>query len=218
MKLGVSLSLLIILQMEENMKPQSEELKALENKEWLESLEYVLREQGPERVKELLESLEVYAHESGVDLPFTANTPYINTIPVSEQPNFPGSRETERRLKSIVRWNAMAMVVKANRGESGIGGHISTYASAATLCDLFSGARFPRDLRKGIPGRQIVFGAFDQLPSGIKTRRRPFFVSAPIPHARFLGISNGFHGPWSNYGYLPGQIQKIPSGPGLART
>jgi pyruvate dehydrogenase E1 component len=156
MKLGVSLSLLIILQMEENMKPQSEELKALENKEWLESLEYVLREQGPERVKELLESLEVYAHESGVDLPFTANTPYINTIPVSEQPNFPGSRETERRLKSIVRWNAMAMVVKANRGESGIGGHISTYASAATLYEVAFNHFFKgKDNNK--PGDAIYF-------------------------------------------------------------
>jgi pyruvate dehydrogenase complex dehydrogenase (E1) component len=59
--------------------------------------------------------------------------PYINTIPVNEQPPFPGSREIERRIKSLVRWNALAMVVKANKLEDGIGGHISTFASAATL-------------------------------------------------------------------------------------
>ena len=122
--------------MEENRKTQSEELKAIENKEWLESLEYVLREYGPERVREILTALDVYAHNAGVDLPFTANTPYINTIPVHEQPVFPGARETERRIKSIIRWNAMAMVVRANRESNGIGGHISTYASAATLYEV----------------------------------------------------------------------------------
>jgi pyruvate dehydrogenase E1 component len=69
-------------------------------------------------------------------MPFSANTPYINTIPFSEQPPYPGNREIERRIKSIIRWNAMAMVVRANREEAGIGGHISTYASAATLYEV----------------------------------------------------------------------------------
>ena len=142
--------------MEENKKPQSEELKAIENKEWLESMEYVLREHGPERVRELLETLDVYAHEAGVDLPFTANTPYINTIPTSEQPTYPGSRETERRLKSIIRWNAMAMVVRANRENEGIGGHISTYASAATLYEVAFNHFFKgKDNNK--PGDAIYF-------------------------------------------------------------
>lgn len=108
----------------------------LELREWLESLEYVLQSGGPEKVKELLHNLSVYAHESGVELPFTANTPYINTIPKEMQPPFPGGREIERRIKSLIRWNAMAMVVRANKEESGIGGHISTYASAATLYEV----------------------------------------------------------------------------------
>lgn len=108
----------------------------LELREWLESLEYVLQSGGPEKVKELLHNLSVYAHESGVELPFTANTPYINTIPKQMQPPFPGGREIERRIKSLIRWNAMAMVVRANKEESGIGGHISTYASAATLYEV----------------------------------------------------------------------------------
>ncbi|VAX26048.1 Pyruvate dehydrogenase E1 component [hydrothermal vent metagenome] len=108
----------------------------IEIQEWLESLEYVLQDGGPERVKELLNDLDTYAHEAGVELPFTANTPYINTIPKDQQPHFPGGREIERRIKSLVRWNAMAMVTRANRNEPGIGGHISSYASAATLYEI----------------------------------------------------------------------------------
>jgi len=107
-----------------------------ELKEWLESLEYVLQSGGPEKVKELLHNLDVYAHEKGVEIPFTANTPHINTIPKEKEPPFPGGREIERRIKSLIRWNAMAMVVQANKEESGIGGHISTYASAATLYEI----------------------------------------------------------------------------------
>jgi len=86
-----------------------------ELQEWLESLEYILQEGGPEKVKKLLHELDIYAHQKGVDLPFTANTPYINTIPKEKQPAYPGGREIERRIKSIIRWNAMAMVVRANR-------------------------------------------------------------------------------------------------------
>jgi pyruvate dehydrogenase E1 component len=108
----------------------------IETHEWLESLDYVLREGGPERVQKLLEKLQIHAQQQGVKIPFTANTPYINTIPADRQPVFPGSRDLERRIKSLVRWNALAMVVRANREESGIGGHISTYASAATLYEI----------------------------------------------------------------------------------
>jgi pyruvate dehydrogenase E1 component len=111
-------------------------LEVVEMQEWLASLDYVLQTGGPERVKRLLHQLQVHAQQAGVILPFSANTPYINTIPASEQPPFPGSREIERRIKSMVRWNAMAMVVRANRAERDIGGHISTYASAATLFEV----------------------------------------------------------------------------------
>ncbi len=107
-----------------------------EIREWLYSLDYVLQSKGPERVGALLRELQVRAQEGGVKIPFTANTPYINTIPPSQQPPYPGSREIERRIKSIVRWNAMAMVIRANRLSNGIGGHISTFASAATLYEV----------------------------------------------------------------------------------
>jgi pyruvate dehydrogenase E1 component len=115
---------------------QKRQAIAAENREWLESLDYVLESQGPDRVRELLRRLQHRAQQHGVHFNFTANTPYINTISVDEQSAFPGSREIERRIKSIIRWNAMAMVVRANRQSSGIGGHISTYASAATLFEV----------------------------------------------------------------------------------
>jgi pyruvate dehydrogenase E1 component len=110
---------------------------ALETREWLDSLDYVLRKGGGSaRVVQLLHELRTHAEQSGVKIPFTANTPYINTISAADEPPFPGSGEIERRIKSIVRWNAAAMVVKANRASEGIGGHISTYASAATLYEV----------------------------------------------------------------------------------
>jgi pyruvate dehydrogenase E1 component len=107
-----------------------------ENREWIESLDYVYANQGPDRVLELIRLLQVRAQQHGAPIHCSANTPYINTIPVERQPPFPGSREIERRIKSIIRWNAMAMVVRANREHSGIGGHISTYASSATLFEV----------------------------------------------------------------------------------
>ncbi|MBM4156034.1 MAG: pyruvate dehydrogenase (acetyl-transferring), homodimeric type [Lentisphaerae bacterium] len=107
-----------------------------ETGDWLASLDDVIARSGPQRAVRLLRELSLRAHERGLKLPFTANTPYINTIPRSEQPPYPGNRELERRIKSLIRWNAMAMVVRANREEEGIGGHISTYASAATLYEV----------------------------------------------------------------------------------
>jgi len=107
-----------------------------ETQEWLESLEDVLQRHGPERVQQLLVLLQEKAYREGIKMPFTANTPYINTIPVDQQPRYPGNREIERRIKSIIRWNAMAMVVRANRKTDGIGGHISTFASSATLYEV----------------------------------------------------------------------------------
>jgi len=120
-----------------NTAPQdAAELEALETREWLDSLDYVLQSGGPARVSRLLRELSDHARRKGVKQPFTANTPYLNTIPAADEPPFPGSREIERRIKSLVRWNALAMVVKANKAEDGIGGHISTYASAATLYEV----------------------------------------------------------------------------------
>ncbi|MFI5071967.1 MAG: pyruvate dehydrogenase (acetyl-transferring), homodimeric type [Terriglobales bacterium] len=111
--------------------------EVLETREWLDSLDYVLAKGGPERAGRLLQQLSLHARRAaGVNLPFTATTPYQNTIPLRDQPPFPGSQEMERRIKSLVRWNALAMVVRANKMQDGIGGHISTFASAATLYEV----------------------------------------------------------------------------------
>src|SRR3989441_2927646 len=111
-------------------------MEEVEVQEWLESLDSVLESSGPEVAMHILERLRAHATVAGVTLPFTANTPYANTIPWHLQPLFPGDQELERRIKSLVRWNALAMVVRANRIEHNIGGHISTFASAATLYEV----------------------------------------------------------------------------------
>jgi pyruvate dehydrogenase E1 component len=112
------------------------ELEAIEHREWLESLDYVIQQGDRGRVQRLLATLRHRARMSGVALPFTAVTAYVNTLRAEDQTPLPGSQEIERRIKSLVRWNAMAMVVRANRLSDGIGGHISTYASAATLYEV----------------------------------------------------------------------------------
>ncbi len=108
----------------------------IENKEWLESLEYLIENEEPQRVREILALLQNKAHKEGIVFRCPGNTPYINSISPRKEVPFPGSREIERRIKSLIRWNAMAMVVRANLESEGIGGHISTYASAATLLEV----------------------------------------------------------------------------------
>jgi pyruvate dehydrogenase E1 component len=176
----------------------------LENREWIESLDYVYENQGPTRILELLRHLQVRAQQRGVHIHFSANTPYINTIPASRQPAFPGSREIERRIKSIIRWNAMAMVVRANRQHSGIGGHISTFASSATLYEvgfnhffraksggppgghrLFQGHAAP-----GIYARAFLEGRISEMQMEnfrreMADRRGPVVLPAPVFDARF---------------------------------
>ena len=107
-----------------------------ETREWLESIDSVLKAYGPERAHYLLEQLIDHTRRSGAYLPFKPNTAYLNTISTGQQPEYPGDREMERRIEAYIRWNAMAMVVQANRISSEYGGHISTYASAATLYEV----------------------------------------------------------------------------------
>ena len=120
----------------DRLNPQASQVEDIEIQEWLDSLEYVLKRGSLDQAQKILAQLQIRAQEAGVTLPFTVNTPYINTIARSKQPAYPGNRELERQIKSIIRWNAMAMVVRGNQAEAGIGGHISTYASAATLFEV----------------------------------------------------------------------------------
>ncbi len=110
---------------------------ALETKEWLDALSAVIGEEGGDRAHFLLETLIDHARQAGIDVPFSATTAYVNTIPADQEERFPGNIDMEERLRAFMRWNAMAMVVRANRlhPEDGgdLGGHISTFASSATL-------------------------------------------------------------------------------------
>ncbi len=136
---------------------QTVDVDPAETQEWLDSLEYIISSRGQDRAKYLLSVLEARARVEGVDLPIKSNTPYINTIAVSEQPQYPGDREIERRIKSIVRWNAFAMVVKANKNFEGLGGHISTFASSATLYEVAFNHIFRGRGESGYDGDHIYF-------------------------------------------------------------
>jgi pyruvate dehydrogenase E1 component len=120
------------------MAPESkpDDIDPVETQEWLESIDSVLRVEGPERAHFLLERLIDYTRRSGRYLPFKPNTAYLNTISTGQEPEYPGDRALERRLEAYIRWNAMAMVVQANRRSSEYGGHLSTYASSATLYEV----------------------------------------------------------------------------------
>ena len=107
-----------------------------ETREWLDALKAVIEHEGPERAHYLIERLVDLARRSGINLPYRATTAYVNTIAPGQQTPSPGNHELEHRIRSYVRWNAAAMVVRANREDSSLGGHIATFASAATLYDV----------------------------------------------------------------------------------
>jgi pyruvate dehydrogenase E1 component len=141
---------------EKKLYEHTRDLDIEETAEWLEALDGVIHHRGAERARFLLDRLIQKSFQSGIRLPFTANTPYINTIPLEKQPPFAGDRRIERRIKSIIRWNALAMVVRANKKFSGIGGHISTYASAATLYEIGFN-HFFRGKGENFDGDQVYF-------------------------------------------------------------
>ncbi len=116
--------------------PRQNDIDKAETQDWKDSLEAVIERDGPERAHFLIESLIEKARRSGAYLPYSANTAYFNTIPPSQEAKRPGDHELERRSKSVIRWNAMAMVVRANRENEGLGGHIASFASAATLYEV----------------------------------------------------------------------------------
>ncbi len=115
---------------------QQDDLDPAETREWLDALEAVIEAEGAERAHYLIERLVDKARRSGINLPYKANTAYINTIPPTRQTRFPGNAALEHRIRSYIRWNAMAMVVKANKVSSEYGGHIASFASSATLYEI----------------------------------------------------------------------------------
>src|SRR5262249_53577338 len=147
-----------------------------ETAEWLESLEDVCRRYGPVPTRGLLAAIENDARRQGVPLPFGAKTPYVNTIAAADQPRYPGSREIERRLKSLIRWNALAMVGRATRERAGMAVHISPSSPAAPLLEVgfnhfFRGKDHPSGgdfiyfqghVSPGIYGRAFVEGRLSE--------------------------------------------------------
>src|SRR5260221_14250077 len=112
------------------------DLESIETHEWLDSLDYVLQSNGPARAGQLLQELAAHARRRGIRLPFSANTSYINTIAADQDAVFPGNKEVERRIKSLVRWNAIAMVVRANKTQPSIGGATSTLSVCPSMVQL----------------------------------------------------------------------------------
>jgi pyruvate dehydrogenase E1 component len=158
-----------------------------ETSEWLGSLDYVYKSKGADRVRYLVKALENRARRDGVEIPIETNTPYVNTIPPDKQPAYPGNRETERRIKSIIRWNAMAMVVRANKKTDGhggllgggVGGHISTFASSATLYEVAFNHFFRGRGESGYSGDLIYFQG--HASPGMYSRA---FLEGRLPEAK----------------------------------
>ena len=117
-------------------RPNGADIDPIETQEWIDSLEAILKKDGTDRVHYILKKLISEAYKEGSNQPLTRITPYINTIPVETEVKSPGDQNIERRIRSLIRWNAAAMVVKANKKNPELGGHIGTFASAATLYDI----------------------------------------------------------------------------------
>ncbi len=127
-----------------------------ETQEWLDSLDAVVSAQGEARARFLLSKVLERSRQLGVGTPASVSTPYINTIPAEQEPWFPGDEEVERRIRSIIRWNAAVMVVRANKKADGIGGHLSTFASSAALYEVGFN-HFFRGKADGQPGDAVFF-------------------------------------------------------------
>ena len=133
-----------------------QDIDAIETKEWLDALKSVVRHAGKERAAELLKTLSESAVNQGIEQPSSIRTPYRNTIPVDKEVDYPGDQKMERKIRSIVRWNAMAMVMKANDNDEGLGGHIASFASSATLYDVAFN-NFFRGNDGEVPGDLVYF-------------------------------------------------------------
>lgn len=172
-----------------------------ENREWLDSLDYIIQNEDSQRVEELINLLHEHALQEGIPLKQKLNTAYINTIPSGQDVPYPGNREIERKIKSIIRWNAMAMVVQANKKKEGIGGHISTYASAATLYEVgfnhfFKGANnsSPADIiyyqghaSPGMYARSFLEGRFsEKMLENFRRELNPEGGLSSYPHPRLM--------------------------------
>ena len=205
---------------------------AVETREWLESLDYVLQHGGVARAAQLLRQLDAHARQTGARMPFTANTPYINTHPrrpaARRSPATRSSNAASRAWSAGTRWRWSS---ERTSESDGIGGHISTYASAATLYEVgfnhSSAARtddsdgdiiyFQGHAAPGIYSRAFLEGrlSVEQLENfrrELSEGRRLVVVPAPVADAGLLGVPDGVDGPRADHGDLPGALQPLPRG------
>src|SRR3982074_2176397 len=184
-----------------------QDLDPVETGEWVDSLRAVLHHQGSARATYLLEMLAEEARRAGIVQPSTLTTPYVNTIPPEREERADWDRDIEHRIRSIIRWNAIAIILRANKESSELGGHIASFQSAATLYDIGFGHfwqaptakdwRGPRlgaaplraRLRRGPAKRRSA----SQLPAG-DGRPRPLFLPASLADARVLAVPHRLHG------------------------
>ncbi|MGC9344912.1 MAG: hypothetical protein ACP5E3_19560, partial [Bacteroidales bacterium] len=172
-----------------------------ENQEWLDSIDYIIENEDKERVKEIISLLKARANTKGIDIKDEFCTDFINTIHESDEESYPGDRKLERKIKSILRWNAMAMVVQANKKKEGIGGHISTYASAATLFEVGFNHFFrgpdgdkPADIiyfqghaSPGVYARSFLEGRIDEkMLENFRRELNPEGGLSSYPHPRLM--------------------------------
>ena len=138
-----------------------DDLNPQETSEWFEALDEIVDQIGPDRANYLLERLMEHAANLGVRPPLRWNTPYINTIPPEDQVDYPGDRALEWKIKSLIRWNSVAMVVRANKYDANIGGHLATYASLATLAEVgynhFFRGSYQDETHGNLPGDFVYF-------------------------------------------------------------
>ena len=199
-----------------------------ETEEWLDSFDAIVDARGRARARYLLMKLLERARTKQVDFPATVSTPYVNTIPADAEPWFPGDEYQERRIRAYIRWNAAAMVIRANTRTEGIGGHLSTYASSAALYEVgfnhfFRGKAdggfgdqvfFQGHASPGIYARAYVEGRLtetelDNYRHEVGGRRPPELPPPPLA-ARLLGVPDGVHGAGPDLGHLPGARQPLP--------
>ena len=202
-----------------------------ETREWLDALDSVEAFEGVERVDELLSGIVQAARRKGAKLPFAANTAYINTIAPQDEPAHPGDREIEHKIRSLIRWNAAAIVLSANKKSSELGGHIASFQSAATLYDTgfmhfwhaptdthggdliyFQGHCSPGIYARAYLEGRLTEEQLAQLPAGGR-RQGSVLLSASLADAGFLAVSDGVDGPRAVDGDLSGALPAISARP-----
>ena len=197
---------------------------------WSPSTDSSTRRAEP-RARYVLLSMLQHARQRNVAIPASLNTPYVNTIAVHDEPYFPGDEALERRYRSWIRWNAAVMVTRAQRPGVGVGGHISSYASVATLTEVglnhffrgkdhpgggdqvyFQGHASPGVYARGLPRGSPVRAPARRVPPGaVAPGRRPAVLPAPAPRAGPVGVPDGVDGPRPVVGDLPGVDQPVPA-------